>query len=304
MKKDFKKFRSHFIENYSGSIYILPWIIGFTFFTLIPLLCLFYFAFTKYDLLSAPQFIGFDNFKDIFTSDPKFFTALKVTFKYVATAVPLKLFVALMVAILLNQKHKFIGLYRTAFYLPSIIGGSIAVAIMWSRIFSRDGAINSIIYLVFGFKPDISWIADPKTALASLVLLSVWQFGSPMLIFLAGIKNIPESYYEAAAIDGANSFQRFFKITLPLLSPIIFFNLIMQIISGFMTFTQGLVITNGGPLDKTLFYQLYVYRKGFEQFNMGYSAALSCIMLVIVAIFTAMVFKSSSAWVYYDGKGE
>jgi ABC-type sugar transport systems, permease components len=295
---------SNFYKDYGAYIYILPWIIGFLAFTFIPFVCLIYFAFTKYDLLSAPKFIGLANFQEIFKSDKKFYTSLGVTFKYVFVAVPLKMAVALFVAILLNQKHKLIGFYRTAFYIPSIIGGSIAVAVMWGRMFARDGALNSFIAAVFGVKPNISWVADPKTALGSLTILAAWQFGSPMLIFLAGLKNIPASYYEAAVVDGANSMHKFYKITIPLLSPVIFFNLIMQIIGGFMTFTQSLVITNGGPLDKTLFYQLYVYRKGFELFDMGYATALSCIMLVIIGFFTALVFRSSSAWVFYESKGE
>ena len=227
-----------------------------------------------------------------------------VTFEYVAVAVPLRLLVALMVAMLLNRKRKMIGFYRTVFYIPSIIGGSIAVAIMWGNLFSRDGALNSVLKVIFGINPNISWIGDPRTALLSLILLAVWQFGSPMLIFLAGLKNIPTLYYEAATVDGANSIQKFFKITIPLLTPIIFFNLIMQMINGFMVFTQGLVITNGGPLDRTLFYQIYVYRKGFEQFDMGYAAALSCIMFLIILIFTAMIFRSSSSWVHYESKVE
>jgi multiple sugar transport system permease protein len=294
--------KSSFKKDYGGTLFILPWIIGFLTLTLIPSICLLYFSFTKYDMLSAPEFRGLKNYITIFKYDPKFLTSLFVTFKFAFIGVPLKLAIALLIAVVLNKKHRMIGLYRTLFYIPSIIGGSVAVAITWSKLFARDGAVNAIIEKVFGFNPNFSWVADPKTALGSLIVLAVWQFGSPMLIFLAGLKNIPISYYEAAVVDGANPLQKFFKITLPLLSPVIFFNLVMQLIGGFMTFTQGLVITNGGPIDKTLFYQLYVYRQGFQQFNMGYASALSCILLVIVAIFTALVFKSSSAWVYYESK--
>lgn len=290
-------------SDYGGYAFIFPWIIGFIFLILIPFLCLIFFSLTKYDLLSAPHFIGLKNYINIFIHDEKFLTSLGVTFTYVFAGTPIRLAVALLIAVLLNTRHRMIGLYRTLFYFPSIIGGSIAVAITWSKLFARDGAVNSIIYKIIGVNPDVSWVADPKTALWSLVVMAIWQFGSPMLIFLAGLKNIPISYYEAATVDGANSVQKFFKITLPLLSPVIFFNLVMQLINGFMTFTQGLVITNGGPLDKTLFYQLYVYRQGFEQFNMGYASALSCILLVIIAFFTALVFRSSSAWVYYESKG-
>jgi multiple sugar transport system permease protein len=300
--KNTKHISKKFTSELSGYVFILPWIIGFLFLILIPFLCLIYFSFTKYDLLSAPKFIGLRNYINIFTIDTKFLTSLGVTFTYVFAGMPIRLIVALLIAMLLNTRHRLIGLYRTLFYFPSIIGGSIAVAITWRNLFARDGAVNSVVFKLFGINPNISWLADPKTALWSLVLMAVWQFGSPMLIFLAGLKNIPLSYYEAATVDGAGSIKKFFKITLPLLSPVIFFNLIMQLIGGFMTFTQALVITNGGPLDKTLFYQLYVYRKGFEQYSFGYASALSCILVVIISFFAALVFKSSSAWVYYESK--
>lgn len=286
-------------ENAAGYGFILPWIIGFLGLTLIPMVCLIYFAFSKYDLLSAPRWIGLDNFTAIF-HDSKFYQSLKVTLKYVLIAVPLRLAVALGVAMLLNRGYRLIGTYRTLLYIPSIIGGSVAVAIMWSRIFSRDGAINFLLHSLFGIEMDRSWIADPDTAMYTLILLSIWQFGAAMVIFLAGLKNIPPMYYEAAVVDGANAFQKFLRITLPMLTPVILFNLVMQVIGGFMTFTQGLIITNGGPLDTTLFYQLYVYNRGFLFFDMGYAAALSCIMLVIVAVLTAFIFRSSRSWVHYD----
>lgn len=290
--------------QFGGYAYVLPWMIGFTGLTFIPFLCLIYFSFTDYNLLGTPNWIGLENYITMFTADKKFFDSLKVTFTYVLFSVPLKLCAALLIAVLLTQKRKGINLYRTLFYIPSIIGGSVAVAVMWKNLFSRDGAFNAILGMLTGTTPDISWVADPRTALGSLIVMAIWQFGSPMLIFLAGLKNIPKSYYEAATVDGANSVQRFFKITIPLLTPIIFFNLIMQMINGFMVFTQGLVITNGGPLNKTLFYQLYVYQCGFKNFDMGYASALSCIMLVIVLILTMFVFRSSDAWVYYESKGK
>lgn len=294
-----KKLKRKSTGRPTGTLFILPWIIGFLGLTLIPFICLFYFSFTHYDLLSPPKLTGLKNYMVIFTSDPKFWTSLKVTFIYALVCTPIRLIIALLIAMLLNTKHRMISLYRTLLYVPSIIGGSIAVSITWSKMFARDGVFNALVFLMTGTNPNISWIGDPKTALGSLILMAVWQFGSPMLIFLAGLKNIPASYYEAALVDGASAFQRFYKITLPLLSPVIFFNLVMQLISSFMTFTQALVITNGGPLDTTLFYQLYVYRQGFEQFNMGYASALSVVLLIIVAVFTSFVFKSSSAWVFY-----
>lgn len=299
-----KRKNYHERDKFRGYAYVLPWIVHFIGLTLIPFLCLFYFSFTDYNLVTAPKWSGLANYIKLFTQDPKFGISLLATFKYVILSVPFKLATALLVALVLNQKRRGIGVYRTLFYIPSIIGGSIAVAVMWKNLFSRSGAVNSIIETVFGINPDISWIADPKTAMGCLILMTMWQFGAPMIIFLAGLKNIPQSLYEAAKVDGANGVQCFFRITLPQLSPIIFFNLIMQMINGFMVFTQGLVITNGGPLNKTLFYQLYVYQQGFKQYNMGYAAALSCVMLVIILFFTALVFKSSDAWVYYESEAK
>ena len=291
-------------KRWEGYLYVAPWLFGFTVLTLIPFICLIYFSFTEYNMLSMPEWIGIKNYIEIFTKDKKFIDSLKVTFTYVLVSVPLKLLAALLVAMLLNQKRKGIGVYRTLFYIPSIIGGSVAVAVMWRNLFSRTGAFNALIEMITGINVDISWVVDPKTALGSLILMAIWQFGSPMLIFLAGLKNISSSYYEAATVDGANKMQCFISITLPMLSPIIFFNLVMQMINGFMTFTQGLVVTNGGPMNRTLFYQLYVYQKGFKDFNMGYAAALSCILLVIVLFFTILVFRSSDAWVYYESGGK
>lgn len=209
-------------KRWEGYLYVAPWLFGFTVLTLIPFICLIYFSFTEYNMLSMPEWIGIKNYIEIFTKDKKFIDSLKVTFTYVLVSVPLKLLAALLVAMLLNQKRKGIGVYRTLFYIPSIIGGSVAVAVMWRNLFSRTGAFNALIEMITGINVDISWVADPKTALGSLILMAIWQFGSPMLIFLAGLKNISSSYYEAATVDGANKMQCFISITLPMLSPIIF----------------------------------------------------------------------------------
>lgn len=191
-------------KRWEGYLYVAPWLFGFTVLTLIPFICLIYFSFTEYNMLSMPEWIGIKNYIEIFTKDKKFIDSLKVTFTYVLVSVPLKLLAALLVAMLLNQKRKGIGVYRTLFYIPSIIGGSVAVAVMWRNLFSRTGAFNALIEMITGINVDISWVADPKTALGSLILMAIWQFGSPMLIFLAGLKNISSSYYEAATVDGAN----------------------------------------------------------------------------------------------------
>jgi multiple sugar transport system permease protein len=290
-------------DNVAGYTFIAPFIIGFLAFTLIPMLASLYLSFTNYDLFSAPKWIGLGNFKDMFFNDDKYWTSVKVTFYYVLAGVPLRLGFALFIAILLNRKSRAVGVYRTLYYLPSIIGGSVAVAIMWRNIFGNDGVINALLFLV-GIDHKILWYQDPTKALWTLILLSVWQFGSSMLIFLAGLKNIPISYYEAANVDGANGFHQFLKITLPLLSPIIFFNLVMQTISAFMTFTPAYIISKGegGPLDGTLLYSLYLFQKAFNFSQMGYASAMAWMMLIMISILTLVLFKTSSYWVHYESK--
>lgn len=288
-------------DNASGYVFIAPWLIGFFAFTIIPVLASLYFSFADYDLLSAPKFAGAGNYIQMFTSDPLFWKSLWITFYFVFISVPLRLAFALAVAMLLTVNTKATGIYRTAFYIPSIVGGSIAIAVLWKRIFSSDGILNGLLAFI-GIETDMAWIADERTAIWTLVLLAVWQFGSSMLIFLAGLKQIPDSYYEAADMDGANPFQKFFRITLPMLTPVIFFNLIMQMINGFMSFTQSFVVTEGGPLESTLFYALYLYRQSFQFYQMGYGCAMAWIMLIIISFFTFMIFKSSNSWVYYESK--
>lgn len=290
-------------DHVVGYFFIMPFIVGFLAFTFYPILASFYYSFTSYDLLSPPRWIGLDNFERML-NDPKLKQSLKVTFTYVFSSVPLRLGFALFVAMLLNVGAKAIGVYRTAYYLPSIIGGSVAVAIMWRRIFGDAGAVNSLLGVI-GIETSTAWISYPATALYVLVSLSVWQFGSSMLIFLAGLKNIPETFYEAANVDGAGPVQRFFRITLPMLTPVIFFNLIMQTIAAFMTFTSAFVISDGagGPLGRTLLYSLYLYQRAFRFHEMGYGAAMAWFMLLIVAILTGLIFLSSRYWVHYEEKG-
>jgi multiple sugar transport system permease protein len=291
-------------DHIVGYVFVSPFIMGFLVFTLFPMLSSLYFSFTNYDMMTEPSWVGFDNYIKMFSADKDIAQSFKVTFTYVFAAVPLRLAFALLVAMMLNSPRKGIGLYRTTYYLPSLIGGSVAVSIMWVQIFGDKGLFNAILGL-FGIHTDISWIGYPTTALGTLVLLSVWQFGSSMLIFLAGLKNIPQSYYEAASVDGAGAVRRFFRITLPLLSPIILFNLIMQTISAFMTFTPAYIISNGegGPLGHTLLYSLYLFRRAFVFFEMGYASAMAWVMLVIIGLITLVIFKTSSYWVHYEGKG-
>lgn len=239
------------------------------------------------------------NFKEI-SEDRFFYNSLKVTFTFVLTSVPARLIFALLVAMLLNKKMRGIGFYRTIIYLPSLIGGSVAVAVLWKNIFGINGFINHIVPL-FGIDPK-NWIGTPGTALGTLVALSVWQFGSAMIIFLAGLKQIPNELYEASSVDGASKLRQFFTVTLPLLSPVIFFNLIMGVINSFQSFTAAFIVTNGGPLNSTEMYALYLYQKAFATLHMGYASALAWILLVIVAIATAINFIASKYWVFYENE--
>jgi multiple sugar transport system permease protein len=290
-------------QSVKGYLFISPFIIGFLAFTFIPILTSLYFSFTKYNLFAPPTWIGLENYKKMFTADPRYWQSLKVTLIYVFAGVPLRLGFALLIAMILNTASRAVGLYRSLFYLPSLIGGSVAVAIMWRNIFGDEGIVN----LLLGFLgiPDVRWFGDPTAALWMLILLSVWQFGSSMLIFLAGLKSIPVTYYEAASVDGASHWQKFTKITLPMLSPVILFNTIMQTIAAFMTFVPAFIISKGtgGPLDGTLLYSLYLFIQGFEFFNMGYASAMAWVMLIIVGLLTALIFFSSRYWVHYESEG-
>ncbi|SDO03644.1 carbohydrate ABC transporter membrane protein 1, CUT1 family (TC 3.A.1.1.-) [Paenibacillus sp. yr247] len=284
-----------------GLSFISPWLLGFLVFTLGPILASLYLSFTDYDMLSSPNWVGSDNYIHMFTKDSRFWTSVKVTFLFVFISVPLKLIFALFVATLFTRNYRGVRFYRTVYYIPSIIGGSVAVSVMWKQLFGLHGALNSGLSLL-GIK-GIDWITEPNTALWSLILLVLWQFGSPMLIFMAGLKQIPKELYEAAAVDGASKASNFFRITLPMLTPVIFFNLVMQMIGGFMSFTQSFLITAGGPLDRTLFYAVYLYQNAFTHFQMGYASAMAWVLLLIIGLLTALVFKSSSAWVYYESEG-
>lgn len=299
MKYEKKKKRR---ENLAGYLAISPFLFGFVCFTALPMLVSLVLSFTNFDGISTPQFIGFNNFIRMIR-DEKFYKSLKVTFLYVVLLVPLRLTFALGIAMLLNTRFRGLGIYRTIYYLPSLLGGSVAISIMWGQMFGKDGAVNSLLRAM-GMTAKMSWIGNPDTALWVLVILGVWQFGASMLIFIAGLKQIPVSYYEAATLDGASGVQRFFRITLPMLSPVIFFNLVMQLINTFKAFNESFIITKGGPMDKTMFYALYIYKQSFEHFNMGYGSALAWVLLVIIALLSVLVFRSSVSWVYYETKGD
>jgi len=288
----------------TGYFFISPFIIGFLAFTLFPVAASLYLSFTEFNMFTAPRWIGFENYAEMFTGDRKYWKSVKVTFYYVFVGVPLRLAFALFIAMILNRVSRAIGLYRTMFYLPSIIGGSVAVSIMWRNLFGDEGIVN-LGLMALGIDP-VRWFGNPTAALWMLILLSVWQFGSSMLIFLAGLKNIPTELYEAASVDGANGLHKFFKITLPMLSPVILFNAVMQTIAAFMSFIPAYIISKGegGPLDGTLLYSLYLFRQAFVFFDMGYGSAMAWIMLLIVALLTFLLFKSSKFWVHYESKGD
>lgn len=300
-----RKKRLSWKKNMTGYLFLLPWLIGFFCLAIGPILASLYLSFTNYNMLKAPKWIGLQNFTEMFTGDPTFTHSLKLTFQYVFLSVPLRLVFALAVAIILNKGLRLLGLYRTVYYIPSLLGGSVAIAVVWKKIFSGDGLFNQFLGIFHINAPD--WVANPNYIIYSIVALSVWQFGSSMVIFLAGLKQIPAEIYEAAAVDGVGRVRQFVKITLPLLSPVILFNLVMNMIGAFQVFTSGYIIGDGhgGPIDSTMFYSLYLYLKGFSFFNMGYASAMAWIMLMIIGVFTAIVFTSSKYWVYYaDGKDE
>lgn len=286
-------------QNRYGYGFIMLWLIGLFVFTLIPMLFSLFLSFCKWDIvtgLSTIQFIGLENFQKIF-DDSKFYKALEVTFKFCLISIPFYQIASLLVAMLLNMRIKFMRTFRLIFFLPSIIP-TIASSMIWTQILGKDGLINQGLALIGIQGP--AWLNTPSTALYGLILMGVWGIGNTIIIYLSGLQGVGEELYEASSIDGANSFQRFFKITLPMISPTVFFNVVMAVISSFQYFTQAFVMTEGGPLNSTLFYNLYLYTKAYKELKMGYAAALAWIMFIIILFFTLLVIKSSSFWVYYQ----
>ena len=283
-------------------LFISPWVIGFILFYLGPILASLYISLTKWDLLTPPKLVGLANYERILTRDPLFLQSFKVTLIYTFSYVPLDLVFGLLIALLMNQRIRGIGIFRTIYYLPSVLSG-VAYVVMWMWMFNpQHGLINTLLSY-FGIAGP-RWLLDPKWALPSLVVMSLWGVGRSMVIYLAGLQDIPGELYESASIDGANLWQKFWNVTLPLLTPSILFNLIFGIIMTFQSFTNAFIATNGGPLDSTLFYVLYLYRKAFESLQMGYASALAWILFLIVLACTLLIFLTSGKWVFYRSTGE
>jgi multiple sugar transport system permease protein len=290
-------------------LFLLPWIIGFFGFSLIPMAASLVLSFTDYNLFDAPRFVGLDNFFLMFSGDWHFPAAVSVTLRYVLIAVPLQLAASLVLAFVLNRGLPLLSLFRTLFYIPSLLGSSVAVGILWRQLFGSEGVLNVILAgLGAEWAREISWIANPRYALWTIIILRVWQFGSPMIIFLAGLKQIPQELLEAAELEGATRVQRTWRISLPLLSPIILFNFVMQTISAFKVFTEAFIVSGGatgggvvgGTLDSLLFYTIHIYSEGFVKFRMGYASALSWLLLGMIAVLTFVSFRLSSRWVFYN----
>lgn len=283
-------------------VFLAPWIIGFLVFQAYPFLASAVYSFTDLSMLKEYKFIGLKNYQQIFTRDQNFVQSMKVTVIYVLVSVPLKLAFALFIAMLLNMKVKGIGIFKTLYYLPSILGGSVGIAILWRFLFNKSGFVN-LLFSKIGL-PAVDWLGSPKVSLLTISLLAVWQFGSSMILFLAALKQIPRDLYEAAQVDGAGRIRIFFTITLPMITPIVLFNIVMQMINAFQEFSAPFLITKGGPLKATYLYGLMLYDTAFTYLKMGYASALSWIMFIIIMILTALIFKSSEYWTFYQDGGK
>jgi multiple sugar transport system permease protein len=289
-------------ENLAGYVFLIPWFLGAAFFMAGPVISSLYLSFTNYNLIGSPHWIGIQNYVNM-VRDPDWWAAVRVTLIYVVASVPLKIIFALLIAILLKQGLKGLGIYRAVYYVPSLLGGSVAIALLWRQLFGTDGVVNQALSLI-GIHLTISWISDPHYALSTLIILSIWQFGSPMLIFLAGLKQIPQEYYEASSTDGAGAIRQFFTITIPMITPLIFFNMVLQMVSSFQAFTPAYVVSDGtgGPLNTTLFYTLYIYQEGFGLLHMGYASAMAWVLLIAIAVFSSIAFLTSRYWVFYQDR--
>ena len=296
-----KEFRRQQYNN-QAYVFLLPWLFGTLSFFVIPMVYSLVISFSDFNFTQM-EFVGLRNYIEMFTSDRRFISACRVTLKYVLLAVPIRLVASLAIAMLLNSGIKFLRVYRALYYVPSLLGGSVAISLLWSQVFGSRGIFNSFLSMIgLDSAANTSWVTNPNTSVYTLIVLLVWQFGSSMIVFLAGIKQVPRELYEASAIDGAGSVQSFTKITLPMIMPIIQFNLIMEVIHAFQAFTPAFIISNGkgGVLDSLLFYTLYMYIKGFNEFHMGYSSAMAWVLLLAIAIVVAIVYSISNRYANYE----
>lgn len=286
----------------TGLLWASPAILGFLLLYLGPMIASLGMSFTNWRIVDTPQWVGLENWVNMFTSDPLFYQSLRVSATYALISVPLRLALALGIALLMNQKHKLVGLFRTIYYLPSVIAG-VSVALLWSWVFHPEfGVINVLLYDLFHIQGP-RWLFDPNTALASIIIMSLWSVGGSMLVYLGGLQGVPSDLYDAADVDGAGGFSKFRHVTLPMISPVLFFNLVMGFINSFQAFTESFVMTGGGPVHSTRFFLLHLYQNAFIFFRMGYAAALSWALFVIILALTFFIFRSSSMWVFYEGEG-
>lgn len=286
-------------ESIAGYLFVAPWLIGFLIFTLGPLIASMIFSTWEWDILTPPKFVGYDNYVKMWNDD-LFWQSLKVTVIYSFARIPLVLALGLTLAALLNQKIRALGFFRTVFYVPTVLPG-VAVSLLWIWILNGDyGIMNWALKIFLGIQGP-NWLQSEFWVLPALIMMSLWFIGQNMLVYLAGLQGIPTELYESAVIDGANFWQRFIHITIPMISPVIFYNLIITLINSFETFTQGYVMTGGGPMNASLFYILYLFNNAFRYFQMGYASALAWIFFIILMFFTALIFRSSKAWVHYEG---
>lgn len=284
-------------REYQAFVYILPWLLGFIILQLYPFLSSLFYSFTDYTVGTKAVWVGLENYVKLFTNDREFWNSLKVTIVFALYTVPGKLILALAVALFLNRNIKGINLIRTLYYIPSLFGGSVAIALLWRLLFLDNGMINAILTTLH--LPNIQFLGDTKYALKTICMLEIWQFGSSMVMFLAALKQVPRSLYEASQIDGAGKVKQFFHITLPQISPIIFFNMLNQTIQALQNFTSASVITEGGPMKSTYVLGLKLYKEGFSFFKMGYASAISWVVFLVIMAATLVIFGTSPLWVHY-----
>ncbi|MFE2943955.1 carbohydrate ABC transporter permease [Streptomyces sp. NPDC059255] len=286
-------------KRWPAYVFLSPWLIGAGVLTLVPMVASLYLSFTDYNLFDPPQWVGLRNYTEMLTEDPRYWRSVGTTMLFVVVAVPLKLGLALGVAMLLRSLGSGRGFYRSAFYAPSLLGASMSIALVWKALFNDGGTVAEVLGRV-GIDTG-GWVGDPDLAVYAVVLLTVWQFGAPMVIFLAGLQQIPSDLYEAAALDGAGRRRQFVSVTVPMLSPVVFFNLVLEIINSFQVFTPAFAISggNGGPADSTMFYTLYLYERGFTASHMGYAAAMAWLLLIAIGVITLILFRTSRSWVFY-----